>query len=372
MFEIPHVRTAVSALIVSAALSSPSAAQTVAEYTRRVDSLGAAWRAAALKPPPLASEGPRVGTLADTVREGHFVVLVDSNLADLARRAAAIVNPKLDRAYGVAAAGLRMHTFVLRRKIGSTDSTQLVSGIQGRNGELRFASGEVRESRALAGSWQAKAEELITQDLEPSVREWVGAPVPSEPATERIIANGRVHLVLAGARSASDCANGRLDRCAQALGLVATSDPIKTLYDETEQRGMIERYAHVLRKMDEPKYGRCINENRQATCDSLLRAIPVGAITTSVPAVVRQNFLHYALFIGGDGAFDRLSAAKGTVSDRIAAAARVPTDSVIHGWYETLMHSPSSSTAINMTTVVSSIFWALLCGALSLRSSRWR
>jgi hypothetical protein len=363
----------IAALCVSLASSAP--AQTVAEYTKRVDSLAAVWRAAVGV--QARADSVRVHALpSDTIRVGNLVVLSDQPHRDLAKETAEIVSPRLDRAYGAWATRMRAHVLVVRAPTLrlQADSGNVESGVVGPDGRVWMNATLSPTTDALAASWTRKAEEYLTRDLDPSLRDWLGIPfpIPSEPTTSRALSAGRTDLVLSPSQVAHECALGRPTACLQALNLVPVADPAFTLFDKRQRMAMIEWYSFVLQRRDPGKYQRCMSAGREATCDSLVRAIPLDAVPKPVPPSVRLDFVRYALVLGGDGAFDRLATPSGTVADRIAAAAKTPIDTLVSRWQANLMSSRSASTAIDATTAISSILWACLCGALALRSSRWR
>ena len=95
------------------------------------------------------------------------------------------------------------------------------------------------------------------------------------------------------------------------------------------------------RRSDPGQYTHCTNGHFQATCDSIVRSIPLDAIPSPVPATVRRSLVRYALMTGGPGAFDRLASAEGTISDRLAAVSRIPTDSLVRRWQQALVDSQS-------------------------------
>ncbi len=351
-----------------------SAAQTVPEYTKRVDSLTTVWRAALAA--KVRDDSLRVRQLpADTVRVGNLVVLTDSAHAALSRETGALVSPALDAAYGSWAARMKTHVLVVRRpaqRPTGTDSAIVQSGLVQKDGHVLMGVSAFATTEGLSTIWRRQAEEFLFQDFEPSFRDWLGPPIPSEPTTVRSLTQGRVDLVLSRSRVAHECALGAPGSCSKALGLVPVEDPAFGLFDEPQRVDMIKWYSFVLRRRDPSKYTRCVSDGNRAACDSLVRSIPTNAVPTPVSGAVRLNFVRYALAIGGDGAFDRLALTNGTPGDRIAAAARLPIDSVVSRWQSNLMSSPSSSTSIDPLTAISSLFWAGLCGTLALRSSRWR
>lgn len=362
------------AVCLGAGLSSVARAQTVAEYTKRVDSLTTAWRAAVAA--QMHADSARALALpSDTIRVGNLVVLSDGGHVELSRATAAIVSPELDRAFGGWAARMQSHVLVVRRPTASgtpDDVTIVESGVADSGGRVLLTSSSLPTTEALAAAWRRKSEEYLSRDLDPPFREWLGVSVPIEPMTARGLAKGRVDLVLAHSRVAHECARGSAQACEQMLGLTPVDDPAFDLFDARERLDMIKWYSFVLQRRDPGSYARCVSAGAQAVCDSLVRSFPGDVIPKPAPPKVRLNFVQYALMLGGEGSFDRLVQTQGTLGDRIAAAAKMPVDSVVSRWQSNLMSSSSSSTAIDVATALSSVFWACLCGALALRSSRWR
>jgi hypothetical protein len=348
-------------------------AQTVAQYTNRVDSLASVWRAAvALR---MKADSDRVHALpADTIRVGNLVVLTDAAHADLAKTAAERVSPELDRRYGSWATKMRQHVLVVRstERQSSNDTTAIETGVVTPDGSLRWVSSAYPTTDALVAAWSRKAEQYLTQDLDGPLRDWLGASIPVQTVTARALASGRVDLVLSRSEVAHNCAIGKQGGCARVLGLVPVDDPAFTLFDQRQRLDMIEWYSFVLQRRDPGRYARCVSGGHPATCDSLVHSIPPDAIPKPASPAVRLNLVQYTLMLGGDHAFDRLANPSGSIADRIAAAAKMPVDSVIGRWRSNLMDSPPSSTAIDAMTAISSLAWACVCGALALRSSRWR
>lgn len=368
------VRRVIAACVIASIASQGVRAQSTTEYAKRLDSATAIWHAAAAAEAHADSE--RVSGLpSDTVRVGNLVILSDSEYVELAKTTAALVSPALDRAYGSWARRMQTHLLLLRRREGAAMAEghpPVQSGVAGPGGRVLMSSTSIATAEALKTIWLRTADEFLSGDLDPEIRNWLMITLTSEPATPRTLAQGRVDLVLARSRSAHACALGDHEACMQALGLVPVDDIPFTLFDAAQRRGMIEWNAFVLQRRDPAAYTRCVQGGNQATCDSLVRSIPANAVPQPVPAAVRQNLIRYALLVGGEGALDRLANTKGPIGDRIAAAARMPIDSVVSGWHSNIMRSQNSSTAIDATTALSSLFWACLCGALALRSSRWR
>lgn len=369
-----RARRAAALGLVSVIAARVSPAQTVTDYTKRVDSLTTVWRAAVAT--QLRADSDRVRHLpADTIHAGNLVILTDSANVELVKATAAIVSPELDAAFGSWASRMRAHVLVVRpptlRRMGN-DTGTVESGVAGPGGRALMRLSTFASTEGLSAAWRRQAEEFLFLDFDQPFREWLRSPISSEPATARSLSKGRVDLVLSPSRVAHECALGTLTSCSRALGLVPVDDPAFTLFDEQQRLDMVKWYSFVLQRRDPSKYTRCVSAGNRAACDSLVRSIPLAAVPKPTSDAVRLNFTRYALMLGGDHAFERLAATRGTIGERISAAAGLPLDSVVARWQSNLTSSPSSSTAIDSLTAISSVFWVCLCGALALRSSRWR
>ncbi len=158
--------------------------------------------------------------------------------------------------------------------------------------------------------------------------------------------------------------------CSQALGIDPVEDPAFEMFDAPQRLALIRNYYDLLRRANPLRFDRCV-AGSQASCDSVAREIPEDVIPRPTAPDVRQSVVSLALEIGGDGAFDRFVAA-GSPKSRIEAASRLPADSVVGLWRTAFLDTRHQSTAIDAETALSAVAWAALCGALALRSSRWR
>jgi hypothetical protein len=364
MFE----RLAIAACAVLTAASSAQA-QSVAEYRARVDSLAKIWR------PLNAAESKREATRpaelpAESLRAGNLIVRSDTATDRLARAAAARLAPLVERAYGASSALLLRHPLV----IASTDNRQVaavVTSITDSTGQRTLRSSVYPNVDAVLDSWARKIEQVMLDQAGPAARDWVGLAIPLDAPRAQDWTDARIALLFAGSKGTRDCADGNVPRCVQVLGLSETENPIFTFYDASERRALIRSYNQVLRKADPARYDRCMRDDSPAACDSVAELIPSDAVSLPAPASVRLSLVRFALQEGGAGAFDRFLAA-GSRRARIEAAARMPVDSVVRQWQETISDTHATSTAIDLTTAVSSLLWAGACAALALRSSRWR
>ncbi|HEX3866273.1 MAG TPA: hypothetical protein VHV78_05940, partial [Gemmatimonadaceae bacterium] len=180
--------------------AAPSSAQSVAEYTRHVDSLARVWRAAAAKDSSADTVRLR-GLPSDTIRVGAIIVSADSQYAALAREVAARLWPKAQRSYGRFAERLALHPFVLRDRGGAAAGREVLSGVVDSTGVVRSRSATNATADALASSWQQKIENVIADEGGGKLRVWPAAVIPLDPMSARSWSDARVALVLSSSRA---------------------------------------------------------------------------------------------------------------------------------------------------------------------------
>lgn len=344
--------------------SRTSQAQSTAAYRAQLDSLVRLWRPLAAAEQRLAGDR-RTDLPPLAIGIGNVAVRADSVRLEIARRAAERLAPLVERAYGASASRLSAYTFVVLEAGNS-----VIAAIADSSGRVVLRGGILPTVDALFQAWESRASEMMFQRLDPELRQWMGGAIPLEPLTRGDFADTRIHLLLEGSKATRDCANGNEARCAGALGLSPTENRLFTTYDATEREAIVKSFVSILRRADPAKYDRCTTHHASA-CDSLAELVPPDAVPLAAPPRVRQDFVRYALALGGDGAFDRFLS-PGTPRQRIERAARMPADSVVARWQANFSDARSTSTAIDTTTAISSLVWAAACAALALRSSRWR
>jgi hypothetical protein len=361
-----RVSLASAALLLAARVAG---GQSVAEYRARAESLAKIWR-------PLAAEetkrqGARVAELPpESLRVGNLIVRADSQVIGLARSAAERLAPLVEHAYGRSSVRLLAHPLVLV----ATDNRQIatvITSIADSTGRQVIRSSVYPTTESVFNSWANKVEQVMFDTLSAPVREWVGGAIPVEPPASRDWNDARISLLLSGSTASRECADGKLALCSRALGVDASSNPAFELYNANERVQMIRSFDQILRKADPRQYERCTQNGATAACDSLAELIPPDAVLLPAPASARESLVRFALQQGGPGAFDRFVAAS-SPRTRIEAAAQMPADSVVAKWYAVISNARTASTAIDLTTALSSLLWAAACGALALRSSRWR
>jgi hypothetical protein len=365
------LRAAGLALFSALAFSHRADAQSHAEQQALVDSLAKVWQRAVANQRHLDS----VRALAphDTVRVGSLVVLTDPVHRELVRSAATEALAGIQRTFGDRARSLGAHPMLVRSDSGSSVKDALQVAVLDSTGNPIGVTSEFGTASAVAVAFRRRAAMLLTQELDPTLRFWLSGDVPFDSSTHPMWVNTHIHLATASSRAARDCASGDIARCAVALAITKVPDPAFVWYDARERRELIRAGAHVLRQRGtEAPVDRCTIRGEMSVCDSLIRTIPEDALTAPLNAAARQSLVRLALEMGGDGAFARLAASNGSVADRLSAAARVSSDSLVRAWRAQAMSATYGNTTLTTETALSAVFWATLCGALALRSSRWR
>jgi hypothetical protein len=183
---------------------------------------------------------------------------------------------------------------------------------------------------AVAGEWITSAANALENAIHGDIRQWASASILSIAYTDDGWVTARFQLATAKTPNAQRCMTDDVSACATALGLTPGSDSATAPL----------------------QYGR------------LGRSPLDGA--------ARQSLLAEALALGGPHAYDNLTKSKGTIGDQLQATAGVPLNDLLHAWVKRVMTTKLGPTSIDPLTIAASLFWALVCGALALRSSRGR
>ena len=354
-----------------AVLARGLAGQSTADYRQRVDSLAKLWR------PMVATEAVQSGKRSaislprDSARFGDVIVRTDSGYEKVSHSAAEHLAPRIQAAYGAFGASVARYQFVVKSLSAKPNANVISTGVADSLGAVTLRSNVFVDADALESSWSQKVEEIITDALDPSVRAWIGATIPIDPPTAATWNQARIELLFANAVIARDCADGHVDRCMTALELRSVDNPAFTFLTPQQRRDLILANSRIIRRADPTRFDQCADANAYVACDSLIAMIPSDAVPRPVSPSVRQSLVRFALQTGGAGAFDRFAAVNG-IRGRLEAASKMPAESLVVRWRARVFDVRSASTAIDLTTAISSLFWIGLCAGLALRSSRWR
>jgi hypothetical protein len=87
---------------------------------------------------------------------------------------------------------------------------------------------------------------------------------------------------------------------------------------------------------------------------------------------LRADLLFFALDLGGSGAWNRLrTAADSGMSEMLAAAAQLPTDTVIARWRQSLLSRRPSTALVTPATTLMALAWTVLILGGAVGASRW-
>jgi len=371
-------------------------AQEQAAYAHRVDSLRAATDS--VKAALARLNTPTLRSLVDTVRAGELVVATEPSLHALAAAAAHIASDSLAALVGGGTRRLAGTLFLrsaIRNGVSELEAGSAASS--GRGTDLPLTADRFTVARA----WIETATILLDGTITGDLRTWSGF-VPIARWDDSKWTSIRYGMVTAPIFIVRQCIAGNIAACEQALGLTPTTDPLTQWYDEADRLQyarmtvrQLQVFAAASRNSasafcpssacDSSSRGtrdfalrtklayatRCVGGAATA-CDTLFRLRLNESSDAPLWQDVHQSLLREALTLGGPDAFDRLANSRGTVAERIAATAGVPLDSVVRAWRRTVLTTANGPTSVDTGTVVSSLVWALACGTLALRSSRWR
>jgi len=345
----------------------PAAAQDLAGESRKLDSLKRAF----------AQASARVSRHEDSLRAVRFgydslvvpplSLLLESGLGAIVDSAARQAADRLLLPPAIGSHELRGLHFTVRWFDGDS-SRVLVSVIDtmGREWEQRPV---LRESGSIGDALRESANHLLVQRLDQDLRSWLDVqPGPDTIPTSRWL-NLRLNLVASNATIGRQCFEGDMRACHQALGFLPTTDPITEWYGPSGRRQLVRAHEWSVRRGNGAATRRCLDGSDEG-CVTALRAAP--SVHLQIAPGLRASLVQFALQMGGPGAFERLFRSRGTPAERLAETAGVPVDSIVRLWHARVRDTRARSEAMTPEIAAMSLVWILMCGALSLRSSRWR
>lgn len=350
----------------------PARAQNQAEYRARVQALVPLWKEQIAE--VARQDSVKIRALpVDTVRVDPLVILAAPEDATLAREAAEAAVPRLRARFGQGVADLRAHPFTIRTPTYSHRSDPLVEIAEVDSADHVTSGQSQPATRSLVEeAWVVRGSRYLTEELGPDFGRWLANALPVDSATSKTWIDGRIELVTTASSAAQACYAGDDRACAYALGVAGEDDPAVHWFDADERRQIVRRASYSLQRGHEDAWQRCVLHDDATTCMALARLIPSDAIQPPLGPTARQGLAQLAMDFGGPGAFARMLTAPNTVAARLQAASGIPTDSLVRVWRARIMHASAESTTMTPALALMSLFWAATCGALALRSSRWR
>jgi hypothetical protein len=384
-------RRIATAIIVSALLPSVVVGQSVDDARRQLDSLLPELRDAkaafeAIRPTKAIAVG------GVSVNRGHLHLRVDSSIVALAERAAVQATASLDRTFGEHAPLAAMYTFtVMLDSVGPARARKATLRILRTQTEELSPRGAARRAgdservvtmeseeetvALLAGALDAVAAAPLHASLDDKLRLWFRFPLPAMPESREQLENLYVDLTTASTELSRRCLAGDLRRCRQVLGLDAVDDPIVDAYTAVDRRRFVAAAPERLRVAARAaEYDRCVVDGDDAACIARLRDLPSESLTSAYSTTaLRRSFARWVIQLGDAGAYGRLrTAVDSPLPDRFGVAAGMPLDSAVASWRAHVIAGRPMQPAIPPLNAVATILWVGACGALALRSSRWR
>jgi len=298
---------------------------------------------------------------------GALHVFATPTAIENARAGARVAWPLLERTFGQAAALLEDHAFVVEVE----RSGEAARPVAGRTNHLFFSTNEATDiSDRLV--WQA-AQILVTR-LDPALREWMGGAIVPSGQPARLLASTYLELLTAPSATTRRCFGGEVAGCRDAFDLPPTPDAYRRWYGPEERRVIVQQVVtgnDVMSMRD--LYQQCVTRGDDAACLRLLQRQPSSAIPQPLGDPSRIELGQLALELGGRGAFIRLMAARGKAVDaQLAAAAGLPTDSLLLVWRSRVLAARPSPVTLNARGAWVALMWGLVFGMLAFGSTRWR
>ncbi len=338
----------------------------------RLDTLTAQWRRAKARLDAFDDSIARSRTLLDTIVVGHLRVLVSKSMRERIQPAVAATWVHLDSIFGNAAVMLDRHQFVVRQLLDMPDTISI--GAVMRPG-FRFPKG--REIEKLWGRFSDTlvlrgltigATHLLSAEMDSSFSRWLYSDLNPDTVSTFHWTQTRLELLSSSATVAQRCYNGDIKACRITLRLEPVADRATEWFDADGRRKFFQQTFPW--RYRSPLEDSC-REGNDAACIAAIRQM---RLFTPFPAtaVLVSSVTQTALRLGGRNSLERLIKSKAPPERALAEAAGVPLDSVLKVWQRNARDARMPSQDVSLGIAATSLMWIAVCGALSLRSSRWR
>ena len=373
-----HRVLAVGGMMALLAPRADVAAQSAAEYRRRLDSLEPQWLAARADV-EAKERARRTAARAVVVERGPLRLIVDSSLLPVVMEPASVAADELVRTFGGAADALADHRFIVREKYlgrrGADSVRTIMIGVEGREHSSAFGDSAENRYRVLSVLRGSQVTAILHAKLDDSLRTWFRAPLQAGVETPAERERAYVWLVTASTDVSRLCLAGDLVGCRKLLGLAPVHDPLMEGHTAVQRRALVLSHSARLRTAAHTReYDRCVANHDDAACIARLRTLPVDVFIRSMANVdTHRSFARFVLERGGAGAYDRLRASTTLPLDaRFGAAGGAPADTLVAAWRAGIIAARPSRTPVTPITAFATLAWIAAGAVLALRSSRWR
>ena len=362
-----RVTLALAAFLViplGASLDGQTARPMESELVNRVDSLAAilqrANSVADVADAVRKEERLRLlGTQIDTFQVGPFYVVARLKEVGLARRYFERAWGRYAETVGVEPTALEGHVFIFGKGdellgLDTKGSTRLGTRYMSKDRE-RFMD-------RILGS-------VISKDLPGDLTTWVGDfYIRSDPTRE--LEWGYRSLVTTPAVVVSNCFEGVLDSCWDAMGLDHGDDWINSWYTASERRLLVSRRERSPGARNEGVVTNCLDNQRDDACVAVLSE---NATHIPLPQGARMTLVAQALSMGGPEGYTRLvTDSDAPLKDRLVQASGVSADSLISSWRAATLQARPDVHGDTQRGLWSTLLWMLILAGVSTRSTRWR
>jgi hypothetical protein len=360
---------AFSALLViplGASLEGQTTRPTEAELVNRIDSLDAILRRAnnVADAADAARKEERLrvlGTQIDTFQVGPFQVVARVREAGLARRYFEQAWDRYAEALGNEPTALEGHVFIFGK---GDELLGLDTDASTRVGTRYMSMDRDREISRIFGI-------VISKGMPEDLTTWVGNfYIRSDPTRE--LEWGYRSLVTTPSVVVSNCFEGVLDSCWDAMGLDHQDDWANSWYTASERRLLVSSPNSSRGARVDGIVSSCVDNQRDDACSAVLAERGATA-HIPLPQGTRMTLVAQALALGGPEAYRSLATdSDAPIRDRLIQASGVSADSLISSWRSATLQARPDVHGDTQRGLWSTLFWMLILAGVSTRSTRWR
>ncbi len=172
----------------------------------------------------------------------------------------------------------------------------------------------------------------------------------------------RAYTEIATVRSAvmRRCRTGDAGACLSALGLQSTENRLTAWYDASDYRALFSLVSvHSDDSAGVAAAARCRRTGDADACVTAARAISQTSVPLPASALARRLFLDDVLRAGGSDAYARLMTARGSIEERLTAAAGLPLERVVGQWRDHVAAARPEAARVSASTAFFTLAW---CG----------